>query len=58
MFKCQRCGKQSQAHEKQHHKIVETRQKTYVNGEYNDKFSKGTEIVKELHVGDCCALKV
>ena len=57
MFKCQRCGAQSKPRQKQHHVVLETRPKTYVNGDRSETITKGTEIVKEEHIGDCCANK-
>ena len=57
MFKCQKCGAQSKPRAKQHHVVLETRAKTYINGERGETVTKGTEIVKEIHVGDCCAPK-
>ena len=56
MFKCEKCGRVTQAGEKQHKEIVETRNKTY---NYIDKYGKerisdGFEIVKEINVCEKC----
>lgn len=55
MYKCQACKAQSEPGEKQRHVVTETRPKTYINGEYGEKISKGTEIVKELAVCEKCS---
>ena len=57
MFKCDKCKRITKAGEKQHKKVVETREKVYIN---IDKYGKekrttGTEIVKEINVCERCA---
>jgi len=48
MFKCQQCGLNTEAGEKEHKKVIETRQKKYFNG------GSGWEIVKEITVCKAC----
>ena len=57
MFKCEKCGKTTRAGEKQHKKVVETREKTYTNLDIygNKKTSKGWEIVKEMNICEECS---
>ncbi len=59
MFKCERCGKVTQAGEKQHKEIVKTRNKTYnyIDKHGKEGISKGFEIVKEINVCEKCAEK-
>ena len=59
MFKCDMCGKITEAREKQHKKIVEVRQKTYYNkNEWGrEKKSVGHEIVRELNICEECTEK-
>lgn len=57
MFKCEECGRITQAKEKQHKKVIKTRKKIYY---YLDKYEKertsvGSEIVKEINVCEKCA---
>lgn len=57
MFRCEMCGNITQSGEKQHKKVVETRNRVY---HYLDKYgkektSKGTEIVKEIKICEKCA---
>ena len=57
MFKCDKCKRITKSGEKQHKKVVEKRNKTYIN---IDKYGKekrttGTEIVKEINVCEKCA---
>lgn len=48
MFRCERCGRVSKPHDKQHRVVVEERAVTYKDG------SSGHEIVRELRVcGEC-----
>ena len=59
MFKCERCGRITNAREKQRKKVVEVRAKTYIN---TDKYGReqktsGHEIVKELKICEKCAEK-
>ena len=56
MFKCQKCGKITQKGEKQHKKIIATRNKIY---QYLDKYgqertAKGWEIEKEINICEKC----
>ena len=59
MFKCELCGKITKAGEKQHKKVVKTRDKTYINIDKNgnEKKTTGTEIVKEINICEECAMK-
>lgn len=59
MFKCELCGKITKAGEKQHKKVVQTRNKTYINIDKkgNEKKTTGTEIVKEIRICEKCAMK-
>jgi hypothetical protein len=60
MFKCQKCGKQSKTYEGQTKVVLETRPKIYENVIRRGRKSftvrsEGSEIVKEIAVGPCCA---
>lgn len=59
MFKCEQCGKTTRVGEKQTKKVIETRNKTYINEDKygNEKKTKGTEIVKEINLCEECASK-
>ena len=52
MFKCDRCKKITKSGEKQTKKVIETRNKNYING---DKKTTGKEIVKEINLCEKCA---
>ena len=56
MFRCERCKRITKPGEKQHKKIVQTRQKTYVNIDKRGKEKKtiGSEIVKEINICEEC----
>ena len=56
MFKCEKCGRITEPGEKQHKKVIETREKIYKNEDKhgNIKTSKGTEIVKEINICEEC----
>lgn len=59
MFKCEQCGRITKAGEKQTKKIIETRNKTYINEDRNGnkKKTEGAEIVKEINLCEECASK-
>ena len=59
MFKCELCGKTTQAGEKQTKKIIKTRDKKYINKDKNgnEKVSNGFEIVEEINICEECAKK-
>ncbi len=48
MFRCIQCGKNSNAGEKQHKKVIAKREKRYSNG------GVGWEIMKEMNVCSKC----
>jgi len=48
MYKCEQCGRNSNAGEKQYKKIVAKREKRYSNG------GVGWEIIKEISVCNKC----
>ena len=53
MFICEKCGRQTEPHQKQHRIITEKRPKIYEGG------SEGWEIVKELRAcAFCKAIKI
>lgn len=56
MFRCEMCGNVTKPKEKQHKKIIKTREKnyTYLDEYGNKKISKGTEIVKEINICEKC----
>lgn len=56
MFKCEKCGRTTRTGEKQHKKVIETREKNYTNLDTygNKKTSKGWEIVKEINICEKC----
>ncbi len=56
MFKCEKCERITRPGEKQHKKVVETREKIYKNEDKhgNIKTSKGAEIVKEINICEEC----
>lgn len=59
MYVCQMCSKQSQKGEKATKVVTESRIREYVykDGHGNLKTSTGSEIVKEVVVGPCCAVR-
>ena len=59
MFRCEECSKITQPNEKQHKKVVETREKTYKNEDKygNIKTTKGFETVKEINICEECFQK-
>ena len=56
MLKCEKCGRITEPNEKQHKKIVKTRERIYKNQDKygNTKTSKGFEIVKEINICEEC----
>jgi len=59
MFRCEQCGKITRAGEKQTKKVIETRNKFYINEDKygNKKKTEGTEIAKEINLCEECANK-
>ena len=56
MIKCQKCGANTQANEGTFRVVTQVREKTYYGGKNGQEIvGQGTEIVKELTVGRCCA---
>jgi hypothetical protein len=54
-FKCQKCGEQRDQREKQTPKVLEYREVKYTNFSNGIMVeSTGTEIVREIKVGECC----
>ena len=54
MFICQQCRRQSDPREPATRVVVDTRNKVYLN-HLGEVVGRGTEIVREMIIGTCCA---
>lgn len=56
MFKCEQCKNITRSGEKQHKKVIKTRDKiyNYTDKHGNNRTSKGKEIVKEINICEKC----